>query len=211
MPHKCLTQNRKASQMVQMNGRPREFDESEVLHRVMNSFWRRGYANTTYDHLVKDSKLSRSSLYNAFGGKDDLFETALELYADELFLEFFKGVNDQENGGEYLRDLIKTFQEPYDPRAKGCLIQKTILQNAASGKKPKQPRTVAACLTGIWQSLTSTLGRLVKRKPRKIDDEERAAMILAIMFGIAVIARNGRNEELVKSITSGTGKLIDLP
>ena len=56
--------------MTTATGRPRKFDEEEVLARILELFRTHGYENTTLEQLVAESGLSKSSLYNAFGGKD---------------------------------------------------------------------------------------------------------------------------------------------
>lgn len=62
-------------------GRPRSFDEAEVVDRAMDLFWRRGYAGTSLRELTDELGLLPGSLYAAFGDKHQLFVKALERYA----------------------------------------------------------------------------------------------------------------------------------
>ena len=62
--------------------RPREFDETAALAAAMECFWRRGYEATSVRDLTTSMGLSAPSLYNAFGGKQELFSRALERYLD---------------------------------------------------------------------------------------------------------------------------------
>ena len=51
----------------------------------MNVFWSRGYHATALPDLLRATKLSRGSLYAAFGDKHSLFLRALDRYiADAL-------------------------------------------------------------------------------------------------------------------------------
>ena len=190
-------------------GRPREFDEDATLERVMHTFWKRGYDETTFEQLVADSGLSRSSLYNAFGGKDELFRKAFDLYVEREEDEFVGMLSDDEQGGEYLRSLVQTFRDPYNPRSKGCLVQKTMLQNAADGGKPSHEKRLAECMHRVWEGFRKALRSRRRKKPKKMTERERAALLVAIMYGITVICRNGRHQELVKAISDGTAKLIE--
>lgn len=190
-------------------GRPREFDEDATLERVMHTFWKRGYDETTFEQLVADSGLSRSSLYNAFGGKDKLFEQAFDLYVEREEDEFVGGLSDEKEGGEFLRRLVQTYREPYNPRSKGCLVQKTMLRNAAEGGKPKHEKRLLDCMTRVWDGFRNALSTMSRKKPKKMTEKERAAVLVAIMYGISVICRNGRHKELVDSIADGTAKLIE--
>lgn len=59
------------------------FDEEEVLRRATELFWTRGYNATSMDELTRVTGLSRSSIYNSFGGKHALFMRCLSYYLDD--------------------------------------------------------------------------------------------------------------------------------
>src|SRR5580658_5632457 len=66
-------------------GRPRSFDAEAAVERAMGVFWSRGYYATALPDLLRATKLSRGSLYAAFGDKHSLFLRALDRYiADAL-------------------------------------------------------------------------------------------------------------------------------
>src|ERR1700760_2508709 len=66
-------------------GRPRSFDVDTAVERAMGVFWSRGYHATALPDLLRATKLSRGSLYAAFGDKHSLFLLALDRYiADGL-------------------------------------------------------------------------------------------------------------------------------
>ena len=60
--------------------RPREFDEDEVLDRAMHVFWAKGYEGTSMADLLSAMGLTNSSLYKAFGSKENLFRRTMERY-----------------------------------------------------------------------------------------------------------------------------------
>src|SRR2546425_12924520 len=60
------------------------FEPAEALDRAMELFWRRGYAATPLDQLVRHTGASRYGLYATFGGKRDLFLTSLERYSQTV-------------------------------------------------------------------------------------------------------------------------------
>src|SRR6516225_7080490 len=66
-------------------GRPRSFDTKAAVERAMGAFWSRGYHAAALPDLLRATKLSRGSLYAAFGDKHALFLRALDRYiADAL-------------------------------------------------------------------------------------------------------------------------------
>lgn len=79
-------------------GRPRKFDEEQVLVEAMFTFWQKGYEATSLKDLENATRLPTSSLYNSFGNKEDLFIKSLEYYFNTI-----------------VRKRIETYLEMDDP------------------------------------------------------------------------------------------------
>ncbi len=62
--------------------RTKEFDECEVLKKAICLFWNKGYNGTSMQELVDGLGISRSSLYDTFGDKHQLYLKALEAYRE---------------------------------------------------------------------------------------------------------------------------------
>lgn len=60
--------------------RPREFDTKEALTRAMEVFWSQGYEGTSTADLTRAMGISKSSLYDTFGSKHELFLAAIDHY-----------------------------------------------------------------------------------------------------------------------------------
>ena len=58
--------------------RPREFDRTKALHQAVEAFWEMGYEGTSTATLVERLGIGRSSLYAAFGSKDELYAEAMD-------------------------------------------------------------------------------------------------------------------------------------
>ena len=75
-------------------GRPRQFDEDEVLDALVQLFWSRGFDDASLNEIVEAAGLNKSSLYNAFGSKDEVFFAVLDRYLDfrsGMLAEMFDG------------------------------------------------------------------------------------------------------------------------
>jgi TetR/AcrR family transcriptional repressor of nem operon len=64
--------------------RPRTYERSEVLRRATDLFARKGFEGAHLQELVDVTGLNRFSLYKEFGGKEGLFQAALDAYLDKL-------------------------------------------------------------------------------------------------------------------------------
>lgn len=190
-------------------GRPRKFDEEETLSKVMDSFWKNGYEGTTFGQLVEDSGLSRSSLYNSFGGKEALFERAVMLYIEKQFSKVRDGFEDESSSAGMLKQFVSGIGSPYDPQNMDCLLRKTVLLNAGSLEAPKESHRIRDYLGDLWGSMTSAISNLNKKQMTQLTAEERSALLVAAFFGSAAISRNGGDKELLKAISDGAAKLIE--
>ncbi|MET8694477.1 TetR/AcrR family transcriptional regulator [Streptomyces bauhiniae] len=64
------------------SGRPRGFDTGEALERAMLVFWEHGYEGASLGRLTSAMGISATSMYAAFGNKEELFRKALERYTE---------------------------------------------------------------------------------------------------------------------------------
>src|ERR1700744_3044913 len=65
---------------IVIRGRPREFCVDEALTAALRVFWSKGYEGASLTDLTKAMRITRPSLYAAFGNKAALFRKALDLY-----------------------------------------------------------------------------------------------------------------------------------
>jgi len=63
-------------------GRPRGFEADEALEQAMRVFWEQGYEGASLTDLTNAMGITRTSMYAAFGNKEDLFRKALERYTE---------------------------------------------------------------------------------------------------------------------------------
>jgi TetR/AcrR family transcriptional repressor of nem operon len=110
-------------------GRPRAFDESELLEAVMVAFWRHGYAATTYRSLEALSGVGIRSLANTFGEKDELFTRVLGRY-HSMVAENIASMFDPPS----IDAIILVFERVSSPaeddhaRNSGCLMVTTVFE-----------------------------------------------------------------------------------
>jgi TetR/AcrR family transcriptional repressor of nem operon len=110
-------------------GRPREFDEEQVLAAAMEAFWRKGYEATSLVDLTTATGLNKASLYRVFGDKHQLFMAALKNYADVEFRETTAVISESATPLENLRAIVDKVCEDAGSN-KGCLLINSMVENA---------------------------------------------------------------------------------
>ena len=68
---------------MKLMGRPRKFNEREVLAGAIALFGTSGFAAVSVDDVVNQLGLNRSSFYNLYGSKHGLFRAAAETVCAE--------------------------------------------------------------------------------------------------------------------------------
>jgi TetR/AcrR family transcriptional repressor of nem operon len=109
--------------------RTRQFDPSTALSRAVDTFAAKGYSETSMEDLVQATGVSRYGIYGTFGNKRELFEQALERYADSMGRQSYLRLLEPDAG---LVDIRKLFEERIEDiccadGAKGCLFVHTAM------------------------------------------------------------------------------------
>ncbi|MFD7335931.1 TetR/AcrR family transcriptional regulator [Streptomyces violascens] len=116
--------------------RPRQFDEERALDAAMRTFWANGYEATSTQDLCEATGLGRSSIYNTFTSKHDLFERALGRYVDMMTATQLELLQDERLGPlERIRVLLALvvdgeMKERRDGRSIGCLAVNATVELA---------------------------------------------------------------------------------
>jgi TetR/AcrR family transcriptional repressor of nem operon len=98
-----LVQNRHMSQ-----GRPLEFDPSLALQRAMELFWCRGYEATSLQDLLTAMDISKSSFYQAYGSKHEIFERCLQLFRERHVRQMSMALEQSPSGKAFLRGMLRS-------------------------------------------------------------------------------------------------------
>jgi AcrR family transcriptional regulator len=178
--------------------RPRAFDDRVAIDAVVDEFWDRGYHATSTDELCQRTALSRSSLYNAFGKKRDVYLRALEQYAAERQRLRDAVLEGEEPGREALREFFRSVLDEQwaDERRRVCFM---INASVEVGPCDEDVRRLLAANADRFRQMIAELVRRGQRDGSIRDDmpaERLAATLHATLDGLQVQgrAREGRDD-----------------
>jgi AcrR family transcriptional regulator len=191
-------------------GRPLSFDRDVALEQAMLTFWRFGYETTSIADLTSAMNITAPSIYTAFGDKKQLFLEAAHLYAGdaaERALRIDSAASAYDAAREMLLEAAKAFTGKTTP--KGCLLASATA--AGSTEAADVQRAVADIRRSIAAQLRTRIERDItaKRLPRDTDAASLADLVIAVVQGMSVLARDGASRARLNDI--GTTSLRAWP
>jgi TetR/AcrR family transcriptional regulator, transcriptional repressor for nem operon len=186
--------------------RPRTFDEDRALEAAMHTFWANGYEATTTEDLCAATGLGRSSIYNTFSSKHELFRRALLRYVETTTAAQLAILEDA--GRPPVERLRAVFTAVLDGemanrragRSLGCLTVNTTVELA--GRDPEAARIIerdaerrtAALRLAIDAGQRS--GEIASRR----DPEALARYLTAVIGGMRLAGQGGADRGTLQSI-----------
>ncbi len=186
--------------------RTRTFDPSTALSAAVDLFASKGYADTSMEDIVRATGVSRYGLYGTFGNKRELFEQALERFAEGMGKQSFLRLLEPDAS---LAHIHKIFDERVADMCcaeehKGCMFIHTAMQLAPEDEE----------LQGVLKKFMKRMSKAfaIGLESAKVRNEVRAdldsaatgELLTSTMFGLAVLGRTGFGQDALNSIVDNT-------
>ena len=190
---------------VALRGRPREFDVEDALAAALRVFWSKGYEGSSLTDLTEAMRITRPSLYAAFGNKEALFRQALDLYEREKLAYVgaaLKAATARGVAQHLLEGAIETCACPNEPR--GCL---GVISATACGSEAQSIREeVLQRGRSVHASLIKRFGRAIEEGDfhGPADAEAITRYLTAVLQGLAVQAGSGATREELERVVETT-------
>ncbi|MEO1245822.1 MAG: helix-turn-helix domain-containing protein [Pseudomonadota bacterium] len=173
--------------------RTRQFDPATALQTAVELFSAKGYAETSMDDLVKATGVSRYGIYGTFGNKRELFEKALDVYADRMGRRAFERLAEP---GARLADIEAIFADRVADmcdkhESKACLFIHTAMELAPQDDDLRE--VLRRFMVGMAKAFACGLKSAQQAGEVRADLDRRAAgeELTSTMFGLSVLARVG--------------------
>ncbi|PSL46405.1 TetR family transcriptional regulator [Chitinophaga niastensis] len=113
-----------------MSGRPKIFDDQEVIGKATELFWRQGYEATSTEDLLAAMGIGKGSFYLAFkGGKKELYEKVLEQFNEKAITRSKKELAASKDPIEFIRNFFRSIvTSPKKIHQKGCFFGNAIAE-----------------------------------------------------------------------------------
>jgi AcrR family transcriptional regulator len=182
-------------------GRPLSFDRDMALEKAMLTFWRHGYETTSIVDLTTAMGITAPSLYTAFGDKKQLFLEAAHCYAGdpEVLAEAITGAP---TAYDAARDMLIRAAIAFtgNDTPKGCLLASATA--SCSSEAADVQHAITDIRNAIAAQLRARIGADVSGGilPQDTDVAAIAGLVMTVMQGMSVLARDGASRAQLLSI-----------
>jgi len=183
-------------------GRPLAYDPDRALDAAMQLFWLHGYEATSLQDLLHTMGLSKSSLYQGFGGKKELFLRCVSRYCEGMATKLQALLDEAGSGLAFIETVLlnSASEARRTDLRRGCLLMNTATEFAQ-----KDPEIAARVATG-FERLRGILKAALLRGQREGDitqDEDAevlASFLISSLGGIKTVVKGGADAHRVKDI-----------
>lgn len=172
-------------------GRPRSFDAEAAVGRAMEVFWSRGYHATALPDLLRATKLSRGSLYAAFGDKHSLFLRALDRYIADALTRMDAELAPSREPVDGLRAYLAGYVERNSGAngRRGCLLVATAMELA--GRDADVDRRIGSFFKAMEARVANALSRAkaAGQLADGVDPLSAARILVCFVEGMRVVGK----------------------
>jgi TetR/AcrR family transcriptional repressor of nem operon len=190
--------------------RTKAFEETEVLDKAVNIFWCKGYNGTSMQDLIDGLGISRSSLYDTFSDKRELFLATLKKYKTEQAAAMIALINNSASILQTIKELLKGLVTAsiQDKENKGCFMINSTIEAAA------QDADIAAIVKGNMNDIEEALTKAIKKGQQggEINPNYSPRALARFLFntisGLRVAAKAGVDKKVFDDIVSVTVAML---
>jgi TetR/AcrR family transcriptional regulator, transcriptional repressor for nem operon len=157
----------------------------------MDVFWSRGYHGTALPDLLRATKLSRGSLYAAFGDKHSLFLLALDRYIADAVRRMDIELTPPKEPIGGLRAYLAGYVERTSGAngRRGCLLVATAMELA--GQDVEVGRRVAGFFKAMEAKVADALSRAKKagQLADGVEPSSAARILVCFVEGLRVVGK----------------------
>ncbi len=189
----------------------KSFDEDTAIENAMQVFWEKGFEPASIADLLERTGLNKGSLYNAFGGKQQLFVRALQRY-DQERLAMLAGLEALDDPKKAIARFFDTTvaRTVADQDHKGCFLFNTALQINTHDEEVNAIVTNGIREIEAFFRRSIEVGQARGDIPKELDPEATAKALLALIVAIRVLGRGVFAEAALHTIADQGKRLIGL-
>ncbi|MEH0656470.1 TetR/AcrR family transcriptional regulator [Streptomyces canus] len=190
-------------------GRPKGFEPDAVIAQAMETFWSKGYTDTSPADLVEATGVAKGSLYHSFGSKRQLFDKALDRYSQMQAERAVECLAQPGTAKERIRAYFALLMDDDldGPVRRGCLAQNTV--GELGGRDAEVARAVHRLQEGVIELFAARIrqGQRDGDVDEDVDAQAQAMLLQTTLAGLRVMARTFDRPTLYRIIDTSLAGL----
>lgn len=171
-------------------GRPIQFDPDVAVAKAIDVFWANGYDATSTASLMEAMSLSKSSLYQTFGSKHELFMRCLHDYSSQNHAYLRRELDEAKSAKGFLIDFFRNaISGNRKDNMRGCLLVNTACEFGISNKSTADfIKTEVSRMADLFQDVIGQAqadGEIAADKNAK----HLADSLMVSLYGIRVLGK----------------------
>ena len=169
----------------------------------MQVFWSKGFEATSLTDLIEAMEISKSSFYQTFESKHQLFQKCINHYQDRYIEDITDSLQKAKTGRAFIEATFQSIAEKARPSSdrRGCLIQNCVSEFAQ--KDPVIAKVIAKGMKNITYVFLSAIKRAQEeedisknKKPLPL-----ARYLVSSMNGQMTMIKAGASPSEIKEVT----------
>ncbi len=189
-------------------GRPRSFDEQQVLAAILNVFWVKGFNATSLDDIAEVTGLTRPSLYAAFGNKEAMYLRALEIFRarmeQDLAPALIRGTDPKSALSAFYKAALDNYFVAGGPPL-GCMVYTTAVTESVTHPE------IRSSLSSFLSQLDAGLIRFFSARDSSMSKdraEALAKLASSVLISIGIRARSGASRAELDELAESSAAVI---
>ncbi len=190
--------------------RPKAFAEQDALQAAMETFWRKGYHQTSMQDLVDAMGINRASLYDTFADKHTLYKLALAHYCDLNTAEMAEAIAGADTARAKIRVILdRVLQEILeDSDQKGCFITNATLEMLPHYADVAIIVNDDNEVLRLMLHTILTTGKTTGELPAKLPVNEVVPFLMNQLLGLWVLGKTNASPTVLEAVVKLAMKVI---
>lgn len=189
--------------------RPREFNEQTAIDQALTIFCKQGYKGSSLQDLIQAMGISKSSFYETFDSKHELFLTTLKRFHETRAIYNFIDSDFKLPAKTIIINLFRSIIDSIINGKGGCLFG-----NCAVEFSRADPQVTAQITRGIKQleltfSQILVHGQKNREISKKLNIEITACHLMTTFYGLQIMANAGLSREALDEIAINAVAILD--
>lgn len=190
--------------------RPREFDTQTAVDQALCVFRKQGYKGSSLHDLIRAMSISKSSFYETFGSKYELFLATLTRFHETEAVYHFTDLKNDIPAKTMIAGMFRQLIDSVINGKGGCMFGNSAVEFSGT-----DPEVTAQIANGIKQ-LEQVFYQILMREQKngeilsvKHNIRTTARQLTATFYGLQIMANANLNREMLNDIASNAVAMLD--